>query len=326
MTLRPMEWTDHGFRMLDQRRLPHQEVWLELHSWFEVAEAIRNMTVRGAPAIGIAAAFGMALAVRHGEDREVADRGLRASRPTAVNLFIALDRIKNVPDSEVLQEAQAIEAEDLAINEAIGQHGLRFLNEIRPGPKRILTICNTGAVATAGLGTALGIIRVLHRHNLVAEVLSCETRPRQQGLRLTAWELLRESIPFRSIVDSAAAFAMASKQVDVVIVGADRIARNGDTANKIGTLSLAVLAHHYRIPFVVAAPSTTFDSALADGRGIPIEERDAEEITEIEGERVAPAGTPVWNPGFDVTPGDLISAIISEQSIYQAPFAFGVGQ
>lgn len=318
-----MEWTESGLKMLDQRRLPHEEVWLELHTWQEVAEAIRDMVVRGAPAIGIAAAYGMALAVAKRQDRREADQGLRASRPTAVNLFIALDRIAKVSDEDVLKTAQAIETEDLAINQSIGQYGLRFIEGRTANPVRVLTICNTGGVATAGFGTALGIIRALHNHHKIKEVLSCETRPRQQGLRLTAWELQREGIPFRSIVDGAAAFAMARGEVDVVIVGADRIARNGDTANKIGTLSLAILAHHYEIPFVVAAPTTTFDPNLGDGKQIPIEERAPEEITETESIRIAPVGTPVWNPGFDVTPGNLITAIISERGIHLPPFAFG---
>lgn len=323
MRLRPLEWTDEGVRLLDQRLLPHKERWLTLSTWQEVADAIREMAVRGAPAIGIAAAYGMALAVQQKEDRATADAGLRASRPTAVNLFIALDRLATLPDDQVLAEARRIEQEDLAINEAIGRHGVQWASELGNGPFRIMTICNTGAVATAGWGTALGIIRALHAKGKVAEVLSCETRPRLQGLRLTTWELQREAIPFRSIVDSAAAFALARQAVDFIVVGADRIAQNGDTANKIGTLALAILARHFGVPFVVAAPSTTFDPQLPNGDGIPIEERSAEEITEIEGVVVAPPGIAVWNPGFDVTPGELISAIIDENGIHRPPYRFG---
>jgi methylthioribose-1-phosphate isomerase len=323
MRLRPLEWTDDGVSLLDQRLLPHEERWLLLATWQEVAAAIRDMAVRGAPAIGIAAAYGMALAAQKGEDRAAADAGLRASRPTAVNLFIALDRLATLPDDQLLAEARRIEQEDLAINEAIGRHGLQWAAALGSGPFRFLTICNTGAVATAGLGTALGIIRALHQRGKVAEVLTCETRPRLQGLRLTAWELQREAIPFRSIVDSAAAFALARQSIDFVVVGADRIAQNGDTANKIGTLSLAVLARHFGVPFVVAAPSTTFDTNLPTGDGIPIEERSAEEITDIDRVRVAPPGIAVWNPGFDVTPGNLITAIIDENGIHTPPYRFG---
>ncbi|MCG9894214.1 MAG: S-methyl-5-thioribose-1-phosphate isomerase [Fimbriimonadaceae bacterium] len=321
MAIRPMIWRDDRLTMLDQRLLPAQEAWLELTTWPEVRDAIRDMAVRGAPAIGIAAAYGMALAARTGADLAEADAGLRASRPTAVNLFWALDRIAglNTADSHrILAEAQAIEAEDLAMNQAIGRHGL----ELVPEGARILTICNTGSLATAGHGTALGIIRTAHAHGLVRHVYSCETRPRQQGLRLTAWELMQDGIPFQSIPDSAAASLMSQGRVDLVVAGADRIAANGDSANKIGTQMLAILAHHFGIPFVIAAPSSTIDPSLPDGSGIPIEERSPEEITHIEGVPVAPAGCPVWNPGFDVTPGILISAIVTESGAHRGPYGF----
>jgi len=315
-----MEWTGNALRMLDQRRLPREEVWLELGDRAAVEQAIIDMTVRGAPAIGIAAAYGMALAAQAGEDRSVADAALRASRPTAVNLFWALDRIARVPWSfaEVLEEAQAIEREDLEMNLAMGRHGAELLE---PG-SRVLTICNTGAIATAGHGTALGIIRTGFAEGKVSLVYSCETRPRQQGLRLTAWELMKEGIPFLSVVDSAAASLMRDGRVDAVIVGADRITANGDTANKIGTDMLAVLADHHGIPFYVAAPSSTLDPSLATGEEIPIEERSATEITEIEGVPVAPDGCPVYNPGFDVTPGSLITAIVTETGVFRGPYEF----
>lgn len=320
MALRPMEWTGNALRMLDQRRLPREEVWLELEDRAAVEGAIIDMTVRGAPAIGIAAAYGMALAAQAGEDRSVADAALRASRPTAVNLFWALDRIARVPWSfaAVLEEAQAIEREDWEMNLAMGRHGAELLE---PG-SRVLTICNTGAIATAGHGTALGIIRTGFAEGKVSLVYSCETRPRQQGLRLTAWELMTEGIPFLSVVDSAAASLMRDGRVDAVIVGADRITANGDTANKIGTDMLAVLADHHGIPFYVAAPSSTLDPSLATGEEIPIEERSATEITEIEGVPVAPDGCPVYNPGFDVTPGSLITAIVTETGVFRGPYEF----
>lgn len=319
--LRPLVWTEFGLELLDQRAIPHETRWLTLTSAEEVAAAIRDMAVRGAPAIGIAAAYGMALAARRGDPPDQADAVLRASRPTAVNLFWALDRIAALAEpspARILAEAQAIEHEDLAMNLAIGQHGVSLV----PPGARILTICNTGALATAGHGTALGIIRSAYAADPSIFVYSCETRPRQQGLRLTAYELLHEGIRFRSIPDSAAASLMQAGQVDLVVAGADRIAANGDSANKIGTLMLAVLASHFHVPFVIAAPTSTFDPQLADGSGIPIEERDARELTEMEGVRIAPEGTPVWNPGFDVTPGSLITAIVSERGIHRAPFAF----
>lgn len=321
MSIRALEWKDGAFLLLDQRVLPLQETWLTYRDWREVADAIRDMVVRGAPAIGVAAAYAMALAAQSGADRSEADAGLRASRPTAVNLFWALDRIAALPTFDfetVLAEAKAIDAEDLAMNEAMAAHVASFIE-----PKdQILTICNTGALATAGHGTALGAIRTAHAQGKEIFVYSCETRPRQQGLRLTAYELIKEGIPFQSIPDGAAASLMRAGKVDLVLAGADRIAANGDTANKIGTYMLAVLAHHHQIPFVIVAPSSTLDPTLADGSAIPIEERAAEELTEIEGVRVAPRDCPVWNPAFDVTPGNLISAIVTEKGVFRPPFGF----
>lgn len=316
-----MVWREGALVMLDQRLLPGQEVWLTLTRWEEVRDAIRDMAVRGAPAIGVAAGYAMALAAQQGADLAEAQRGLAASRPTAVNLFWALDRmaaVSNPTFENLLAEAQAIEAEDLAMNHRIGEFGA----DLVPAKARVLTICNTGSLATAGHGTALGIIRTAHARGLVDHVYSCETRPRQQGLRLTAWELLKDGIPFQSIPDSAAASLMRAGKVDFVVAGADRITRNGDTANKIGTYMLAVCAHHHGIPFVIAAPSSTIDPAMATGAEIPIEERDASEITEIEGVRVAPVGCPTFNPGFDVTPGELIHAIVTERGVFRAPYDF----
>lgn len=322
MAIRPMEWSERNtLRMLDQRRLPGEEVWLELERWPEVVAAIRDMAVRGAPAIGVAAAYGMALAALHGANREEAAAGLAASRPTAVNLFWALDRMARVTPwsfESALSEARAIETEDLACNEAIGRHGAALV----PPRARILTVCNTGSLATAGHGTALGIIRTAFAADPDVFVYSCETRPRQQGLRLTAWELKHDGIPFASIADGAAASLMRAGKIDFVVAGADRIAANGDTANKIGTYSLAVLAAHHGIPFVIAAPSSTLDPSLPDGDAIPIEERGPEELTEIEGVRVAPEGCPVVNPAFDVTPAALIEAIVTEQGVYRPPYRF----
>lgn len=324
MSLRPLRWENGTLYLLDQRELPHQEPWLELKSWAEVETAIRDMAVRGAPAIGIAAAYGMALAAARGADRNEANQGLAASRPTAVNLFWALDRISRVADwslAAILAEAQAIEAEDLGCNETIGRNGAEFV----PQGAHIMTICNTGSVATAGHGTALGIIRTAHADGKSIFVSSLETRPRLQGLRLTAWELMAEGIPFQSIVDSAAASVMRDRKTDLIVVGADRIAANGDTANKIGTYMLAVLAKHLGVPFVVAAPSSTLDPNLPSGDLIPIEERSGEEITHIGGVALAPEDCPVYNPAFDVTPGELISAIVTEDRIYRPPFKIGSG-
>lgn len=315
-----MEWRTDHLRMLDQRRIPLATEYLILRNSSEVAEAILDMAVRGAPAIGIAGAYGMALAALYQEDLDEAADRLRNARPTAVNLGWAIDRVMATDRrfESILAEAQRIDAEDLELNLAIGRHGSDL---IKPG-FRILTICNTGALATAGHGTALGVIRTAQADGKAIHVYSCETRPRQQGLRLTAYELTVEGIPFHSIADSAAGTLMQQGRVDLVIAGADRIAANGDSANKIGTYSLAVLAHYHDIPFYIAAPYSTFDPKMPDGSGIPIEERDPRELTEIEGVRVAPEGTPVYNPGFDVTPGRLITGIITERGVFSPPYDF----
>ena len=316
-----MRWDQNRLLMLDQRVLPTVETWLELTDYLQVVEAIRDMAVRGAPAIGVAAAYGMALAALKGEDKATAKQALAASRPTAVNLFWALDRIDALATwdfERVLAEAQAIEREDYEMNLRIGQHGAAL---IQPG-WNILTVCNTGSLATAGHGTALGVIRTAHTDGKNIHVYSCETRPRQQGLRLTAYELLKEEIPFHSIADGAAASLMRAGKVDCVIAGADRIAANGDTANKIGTYALAVQAKHHGIPFFIAAPTSTLDPTLATGDLIPIEERSGEELTHIEGVQVGPNHTPVYNPAFDVTPGELIDAIITEKGVFKGPYSF----
>lgn len=321
MSIRPLEWQDGVLRLLDQREIPRREVWLELRTWQDVHDAIRDMAVRGAPAIGVAAAYGMALAANAGVAREVAHLGLAASRPTAVNLFWALDRIVALPTwnpDRVLEEAHAISDDEERMNERIGEFGA----DLFPAGARVMTICNTGSLATIGIGTALGVIRTAHRQGKVRLVTACETRPRLQGLRLTAWELQQDGIPFRMIPDSAAASLMRAGEVDIVIAGADRIAANGDTANKIGTYALACHAQRHGIPFVIAAPSSTIDPQLATGDLIPIEEREASEITEIDGHVIAPANCPVWNPAFDVTPGELISAIVTERGVSRGHYRF----
>ncbi len=304
--------------LLDQRALPLEDRWLECRNWHEVAEAIRNMTVRGAPAIGIAAAYGLVLAK---EDFEAAAEGLAASRPTAVNLFHAINQMVNAHAAgrDLEQEAVSIEAKEAEMSARIGAFGA----DLVPQNATILTICNTGSLATAGIGTALGIIRTAYGQGKVKHVYACETRPRLQGLRLTAYELMKDGIPFSVIPDSAAASLFQRGAVDFVVAGADRIAANGDTANKIGTCMLAMLAHQMGVPMIIAAPSSTFDTSLATGAEIPIEEREESEITTIEGQRIAPLGCPVWNPAFDVTPGELLHAIVTERGVHRPPFNWG---
>ena len=320
--IRPMKWRDDHLLMLDQRLLPLKEVWIPLRTHEEVAKAIKDMVVRGAPAIGIAAAYGMALAAKNGADRKIASECLVSSRPTAVNLFWALDRLdRKVSEwsfAPILREAQAIENEDYEMNLAIGQHGSELISQ----GARVMTVCNTGGLATAGHGTALGVIRSAHESGKNIHVYSCETRPRMQGLRLTAYELMKDGIPFHSIADGAAGSVMRAGSVDLVIAGADRIAANGDAANKIGTYSLAVLAKYHGIPFYIAAPSSTLDPSLSNGDLIPIEQRSDDELTVVDDVRVAPEGCSVFNPAFDVTPGNLITAIITERGVHRGPYAF----
>jgi methylthioribose-1-phosphate isomerase len=338
--IRPVRWAGDRLVMLDQRRLPGEEIEREYQRWEDVADAIRTLVVRGAPAIGVTAAFGVVLAARQSgattfdgllADLETAIKGLGATRPTAVNLFWALERMRRTvlecrrqPLADVrarlAAEAQAILDEDLAANRAMGEHGATLV----PTNARILTHCNAGALATAGYGTALGVIRSAHAQGKVALVWVDETRPVMQGSRLTAWECVRDGIPHRLVADVVAASLMARGEVSLVITGADRIAANGDTANKIGTYALAVLARHHGVPFYVAAPSSTIDPSLPSGREIPIEERDASEVRRVGGQPTAPEASPVYNPAFDVTPAALIDAIITERGVFRAPYRFTV--
>ena len=314
--VRAVVWNEGELLILDQRLLPQREVWIRATQWQQVAEAIQNMAVRGAPIIGVAAAYGLVLAQIKNENLTEAMRGLSATRPTAVNLTYALERA--ISSNDILKEAKLIESEEFESNLRIGKYGAHLI----PGQLRVITICNTGALASPGIGTALGIVRTLHSQDRLLEAILCETRPRQQGLRLSAWELSREEITFRIITDSAAASFMRENKTHLAVVGADRIARNGDTANKIGTYSLALACNFHSVPFVVAAPTSTIDKQVATGNDIPIEERDASEITNINGNRIAPENCPVWNPAFDVTPASLISAIVTEKGVENPPYLF----
>jgi methylthioribose-1-phosphate isomerase len=307
MAVEPMRWRGDRLELLDQRLLPDQMVYVTCRTAAEVAHAIRDMVVRGAPAIGCAAAFGVALSKGSPGGYEA----LAKSRPTAVNLFWALERMKKATHLE--REAKAIFDEDLAANHAMGKLGA----ELIPRGARVMTHCNTGALATAGYGTALGVVRSAKDKNV--SVIACETRPYLQGARLTAWECIQEGIPCTLITDNMAGHLMSRGEVDVVVVGADRIAANGDVANKIGTYPLAVLARRHGIPFYVAAPLSTFDPKIADGSKIPIEERPADEVTGYRGTRWAPEGVAVRNPAFDVTPAELITGIICEKAVVLAP-------
>ena len=334
----PVRWETDRLILLDQTVLPEREIERDYRSWQEVGAAIRTLVVRGAPAIGVAAAFGVVLAARASHaasfdgllaDLETAIKGLAATRPTAVNLFWALDRMRQAAiaslglaldavQARLLTEAQAIRDEDIAANRTMGIHGAALV----PPNARILTHCNAGALATAGYGTALGVVRAAHEQGKVALVWVDETRPVMQGSRLTAWECVREGIPHRLIADVAAASVMSRGEVDLVVTGADRIAANGDTANKIGTYSLAVLAAHHNVPFYVAAPFSTIDPSIASGVQIPIEERDASEVRRVGGQQTAPSASPVFNPAFDVTPAELIAAIVTERGVVRPPYRF----
>ena len=290
--------------ILDQRRLPGEEVELRLRSAAEVAQAIRSLAIRGAPAIGVAAAYGLSLAAARGDDLDAAFERLVSARPTAVNLRWALEEMREDPTPE---RARAIHDAEVDRCRRMAEHAA----ELFRSDSRVLTHCNTGGLATGGYGTALGAIRAAWERGLVERVWVDETRPLLQGARLTAWELESLGIPFEVIADSAAASLMASGQVDLVVTGADRIAANGDTANKIGTYSLAVAARHHEIPFYVVAPTSTLDPATATGAEIPIEERDPAELTP----RFA-----AWNPAFDVTPAELLAAIVTEEGVHRAPY------
>ena len=321
--LSPVFWRDDRVVLLDQRRLPDEEVWTAYDDWQDVARAIRDMEVRGAPAIGCAAAFAVALAARAASRAAAvrpAIRALGATRPTAVNLASALHRMANALaiGRDAVAEARAFWAEDLAACRAIGAHGAALL----PDGGVVLTHCNAGALATAGYGTALGVVRAAVAAGKRLRVLCDETRPWLQGARLTAWELSQDGIPCEVIVDGAAAHFLSRGQVGAAVVGADRIARNGDVANKIGTAGVAAACSTFGVPFIVAAPGTTFDRAAETGAAIPIEERAEDEVTRIAGKRFVPAGVPARNPVFDVTPARLVTAIVSEAGVFRPPFSF----
>ncbi len=332
MSFRAIEWIDEisALRLIDQKALPGTVRHLNFATPAEVAGAIEDMTVRGAPAIGVAAAFGMVTAARSGQDLAAADAVLRASRPTAVNLFWALDRMKRVWDraatgadlpARLFAEAKAIEAEDIEVNRAISRHAMTVVPE---GAVTFYHHCNTGSLATVDLGTALGIIRTAHESGRKTFAYLDETRPRLQGAKLSSFELMQYGVPHAIVVDGASAHVMRTRKVDMVVVGCDRVAANGDTANKIGTFNLALAAAHNNVPFYVAAPTATIDMATPTGDDIEIEERAAEEITQIGGTRVAPEGGPVFNPAFDVTPAQLITGIITELGIVRPSYREGL--
>ncbi len=329
----PLRVVDGGVEMIDQRLLPLEETWHRYESAEGVASAIRDMVIRGAPAIGIAAAFGVAIGVRDWGTREVLNQQREAlfemlanTRPTAVNLFWALDRMRGVIDSleddlppaqiakRLLAEAVAIHEADRAQCAAIGRHGAELLAGLGSGAG-IITHCNTGMLATGGDGTALAVLFTLHDDGKKPRVYADETRPLLQGSRLTAWELMQRGVDVTLICDSMAAPLLRDGEAQAVIVGADRITARGDVADKIGTYGLAVQAKHHGVPFYVAAPTTTFDLTLQSGADIPIEQRAAEEITEPYGKRTAPEDVPVWNPAFDVTPAELIAGIVTERGV-----------
>ncbi len=335
-TLRTVWWETGAVCLIDQRLLPRQTVVIRCSTIPAVADAIRTMVVRGAPAIGCTAAYGMRLvadataasdAATLRTELDAAKAELDAARPTAVNLAWATARMRRTADmhddiagiqAALRTESDAILAEDLAMCHAIGRHGAHLI----PETGRVLTHCNAGGLATAGFGTALAPIYTAHAAGRPVHVLVDETRPFMQGARLTAWELQQAGVPLTLITDSMAGYFMRQGQVDCIIVGADRIVANGDVANKIGTYSLAVLAKHHNIPFYVAAPSSTIDVALADGSAIPIEQRSADEVTSLGGVALAPAGVHAAHPAFDVTPSELVTAIITEQGVFRPPFDF----
>ena len=304
-----IEWRDGAVRLIDQRRLPEELVMLECRSVDDLCAAITSLAIRGAPALGAAGAMGVALAAATGEPLDDAARRLVATRPTAANLAWGVERALAAPDPAA--EAVRIAADDVARNRRLGAHGAELLAE----DARVLTHCNTGSLACVGYGTALGVVRAAHESGRRPRVWVDETRPVLQGSRLTAWELRRLGIPCTLVADVMAGSLMAGGEVEAVIVGADRIAANGDVANKIGTYPLAVLAHHHGLPFYVAAPLSTFDPDCADGSQIPIERRDGDEVAVVGGRRLAPAGVAVENRAFDVTPAELVTAYVTEEGV-----------
>ena len=313
MEVKAFRWKGDHLLLLDQRELPHKEVWLELKNHKEVAEAIRDMAVRGAPAIGCVAAYGFVLGINKGADPNDVYTTLTLTRPTARNLFWALDRMMEALKAgrDIEEEARKIEQEDIEANRRMGELGSKLIQD----DARVLTHCNTGALATAGWGTALGVIRTAHSEGKNIHVWVDETRPYLQGSRLTAWELFKDGISHTVITDNSAGYLMSRGLVDVIIVGADRITAGGDVANKIGTYSLAVLAKHHGIPFYVCAPSSTFDLSIRSGKDIPIEERSGKEVKEIGGVRIAPVQSTALYLSFDITPAELITGIITERGI-----------
>jgi len=331
-----LEWTDHGIRFIDQTKLPTEETYVTCTTHEQVADVIRNMVVRVAPAIGVAAAMGIALGVKNSKAETVADLkrdldqicdNMGKTRPTAVNLFWAIQRMKEKFEllrirpvaqlkQALVEEAKRIHAEDIAANQAMGRHGATLM----PSSGGVLTHCNAGALATAGYGTALGVIRAAVEQGKKIHVYADETRPFLQGARLTAWELMKDGIPTTVISDNMAGAMMKQGKIGAIVVGADRIAANGDVANKIGTYTVAVLAKENGIPFYVAAPISTIDLACPDGTQIPIEQRNPREVTHIGGKQMTPDGVSIENPAFDVTPAKYVAAIITERGIARMPY------
>src|SRR5437764_18790 len=340
--IQTLEWTDNGVRFLDQTKLPTEEVYVTCKTHEQVGDVIRNMVVRGAPAIGVAAAMGIALAVKNSKAENVGDLKkdfdqaceiIGKTRPTAVNLFWAIRRMQqklerariqplNQIKETLIDEAKRMHAEDIAANQAMGRHGATLM----PATGGVLTHCNAGALATAGYGTALGVIRAAVEQGKKVHVYADETRPFLQGSRLTAWELMKDGIPTTVISDNMAGAMMKQGKIGAIVVGADRIAANGDVANKIGTYTVAVLATEHNIPFYVAAPISTVDLECPDGSKIPIEQRNGKEVTHIAGKQMVPDGVGVENPAFDVTPAKYVAAIITERGIAKAPYAESLRQ
>ena len=334
--IQTLEWTEQGVRFIDQTKLPTEETYVTCKTYEQVADAIRTMVVRGAPAIGVAAAMGIALGVQNSKAETVAELKhdldqicdvIGKTRPTAVNLFWAIrrmqekfERVRIRPIAQIkrdlVEEAQRMHAEDIAANQAMGRHGATLL----PSEGGVLTHCNAGALATAGYGTALGVIRAAVEQGKKIHVYADETRPFLQGSRLTAWELMKDGIPTTVISDNMAGAMMKQGKIGAIVVGADRIAANGDVANKIGTYTVAVLAKENGIPFYVAAPISTVDLACPDGDRIPIEQRNPKEVTHIAGKQMTPDGVSIENPAFDVTPAKYVAAIITERGIAREPY------
>jgi methylthioribose-1-phosphate isomerase len=334
--IQTLEWTDQGVRFIDQTKLPTEETYVNCTTYQEVADVIRNMVVRGAPAIGVSAAMGIALGVKNSKAENVSELKrdfdqicdvIGKTRPTAVNLFWAIKRmqqkfemlrVRPIPQikQSLIDEAQRMHAEDIAINQTMGKHGAALM----PASGGVLTHCNAGALATAGYGTALGVIRAAVEAGKKIQVYADETRPFLQGARLTAWELVKDGIPTTVISDNMSGAMMRQGKIGAVIVGADRIAANGDVANKIGTYTVAVLAKEHGIPFYVAAPISTVDLETPDGSKIPIEQRNAAEVTHFAGKLITPQGVSIENPAFDVTPAKYVSAIVTERGIARAPY------